>query len=175
MKKVLLLSVLLCGFVLNNGYCFDGEHKITEDDTRQQVTKFVNTKMALINRFLDARMGLEGCGIGRFDSDCERFFDLIRCNIKEFAVEFLGSVIPSGEDKGMTVRDLLKEGKFNDDHMRTICYDDVKYNVGDGDRITFSLNYGGEFSILPNLTKFDIWLLLFDNIGDNTWYNIGLD
>ena len=31
MKKI-LLSVLLCGFVLNNGYCFDGENKVTGED-----------------------------------------------------------------------------------------------------------------------------------------------
>lgn len=30
MKKT-LLSAVLCGFVLNNGYCFDEEHKITEE------------------------------------------------------------------------------------------------------------------------------------------------
>ena len=31
MKKI-LLSALFCGFVLNNGYCVNGEHKITEDN-----------------------------------------------------------------------------------------------------------------------------------------------
>lgn len=32
MKKI-LLSALFCGFILNNGYCFDEEHKITENNT----------------------------------------------------------------------------------------------------------------------------------------------
>ena len=66
--------------------------------------------------------------------------DILR-NACKFAVEFLKTPIPSGEDKGKIVGELLREHKLNNDHMQRICDDSVKYNVEDsGDRVTFGVD-----------------------------------
>ena len=68
---------------------------------------------------------------------------LIRYNLQDFGKEVLLSKIPSGNDKGKQVRELLGEHRLNNDHMQRICDDSVKYNVADsGDCVTFELDSG---------------------------------
>ena len=144
MKKI-LLPALFCGFVLNHGYCFDEEHRITNEYLDRSFYQLIEIEKKLMNLCdtinVNATLMYEESEflsplIGMFNNICYK----IRHNLETFGPEFFKIVIPSGDDKGKTVEDLLREHRLNNDHMQMICDDSVKYNVEDsGDRVTFEL------------------------------------
>ena len=120
MKKI-LLSVLLCGFVLNNGYCVNGEHKITNEYLIGSIKGLREERVPDLEQ--------SGNSADQLSRDDRRragavlgIEDILR-NACKFAVEFLKTPIPSGEDKGKIVGELLREHKLNNDHMQRICDD----------------------------------------------------
>ena len=147
MKKI-LLSALFCGFVLNNGYCFDEEHKITNEYLNESFGNFmtegrkaldfaedVNNDLILMKKQLRSKV------LAPIDDRLCDIYQHIYHSFETFGPEFLKTVIPSGNDKGKQVRELLKEHKLNNDHMQMLCDGSVKYNVkGNGDRVTFELD-----------------------------------
>ena len=156
MKKT-LLSALFCGFVLNNGYCFDEEHKITNEYLNESINDLREERVPdleqsgnsddQLNRSLENfRRELLTSTIpsGRDDRrslSAVLGIDAILRNACKFAGEFLKTQIPSGEDKGKIVGELLIEHKLSNDHMQRICDDSVKYNVEDsGDRVLFGVD-----------------------------------
>lgn len=103
MKKA-LLSILLCGFVLNNGYCFDGEHKITEDN-------------------LCGLFDMKPCP--RCGSQRQNVLD----STKRFVKEFLASKVPSGRHKEKTIKHLLQKKKLNARRLERICADSMSGKI----------------------------------------------
>lgn len=150
MKKI-LLSALFCGFILNNGYCFDEEHKITNE----YLDKAFGNLKETVDTLNESHMVIEKINmrnetyklnllnsISKVISNTE---DQIRDNLKRFLEEFLKTVIPSGEDKGKIVGELLREHKLNNGHVKTICDDSVGFFMinNDDDNIIFFKICGG--------------------------------
>ena len=137
MKKTLLFA-LFCGFVLNNGYCFDEEHKITNEYLIGSIKGLREERVPDLEQ--------SGNSADQLSRDDRRragavlgIEDILR-NACRFAGEFLKTLIPSGEDKGKIVGELLIEHKLSNDHMQMICDDSVKYHVADsGDHVTFRI------------------------------------
>ena len=130
MKKVLLLSVLLCGFVLNNGYCFDGEHKITEKDITPIIElirrqEYLNMIQASMRGRIEDEKDSEWLFYTLACDKLSNIKDSIISNLKKFWKEFLTSRIPNGDDEGKTAAYLLGKGRFNQKALQTICDNSV--------------------------------------------------
>lgn len=159
MKKI-LLPALFCGFVLNNGCCFDAHHKITNEYLDGLFYRLVDENIAnrieaLVMHKKDEfmlghlnyviRYGVEGRLANSLDS---------------FLKGFLRSVIPYGQHRGRTVKDLLIWGRLYRDAMMTICDYSLNFDTS-GREVNFYINDFGKITVCPsasNNNDFDISL-----------------
>ena len=171
MKKT-LLSVLLCGFVLNNGYCFDGEHKITEENVTT-IIKLMEKRRYLKSLHELVRIACwkvpESFGVRsdtydsihyKFDESVNEVFrkedgeieSQICGYLREFGKEVLLSIIPSEKQPGKDVDDLLRCGQLYDGMLQMICDNSVKFKIEgprnfDKGSITFFFNCGAKIIV----------------------------
>ena len=150
MKKI-LLSALFYGFVLNNGYCFDEEHKITNEFLDRAFYQLVE----IWKKVSDLRDTLNVSAAALIDEDYRFLHPLIGMldnvrykihhNLETFGTEFLNTQIPYGNYQGKIVEELLREHKLNNGHVKTICDDSVGFFMinNDDDNIIFFKICGG--------------------------------
>ena len=136
MKKILLYA-LFCGFVLNNGYCFDGERKINVSYLDRLFSSLVELRQTTINRcnFMskNAMDPFTASYLYYFTDWVVHDIDkIIQNNINRFVQDFLTSVIPGGKNRGRIVRDLLREQKLDEETLKTICRTSSMFEIKRG-------------------------------------------
>ncbi len=168
MKKI-LLPALFCGFVLNNGYCVNGEHKITNeylDESFGNLEKVIYDNVPYLvdttaewadnTRFVHSVALLSMAHI-------TYYVDKMVCdNLKKFAEEFLTSKIPSCWYIRRTVASLLRNGNLDDDALRTICDDSVKFWIKGNEAVLFELSDGTDILITHHSDRFSACVLFPD-------------
>ena len=125
MKKTLLV-MLLCGFVLNNGYCFDGRRKINGSYLDGLFSNLVELQQKTISRYNSMSENVMDLFTTSYlycfsNGVVHDINEIIQSNLNRFVQDFLTSVIPGGKNRGRMVSDLLREQKLDEETLKTIC------------------------------------------------------
>ena len=149
MNRKMIFAALFCGFVLNNGYCFSEWHKLTNEYLNDACCNLKETVDALNESYKfirNSRIKNEWyksillMSISKMVSDAN---SQISRGFEKFVKEFLGSVITRGKYRCRTVGSLLVRHQLDEDTLRTICSNLVKFWVNDTcDGVFLELNCG---------------------------------
>lgn len=136
MKKTLLV-MLLCGFVLNNGYCFDGRRKINGSYLDGLFSNLVELQQKTISRYNSMSKNAMNLSTTRYlyyftDGVVHDIDEIIQNNLNRFVQDFLTSVIPGGKNRGRMVSDLLREQKLDEETLKTICRTSSMFEIKRG-------------------------------------------